>query len=202
MRHPATPSLMLELCPPWSAIMHLSFVFGFHPLPAFTLSVTKPQAAPPSWVLPQMRLFFPTPYFWGTAALTRSAPLRVRLTETWGLHPREHLWDHAAVDTQRLWLGASPPQKKFTRLCSSSISGIMVSQHASGTRLHPQLPCSSTSECDFSPGSTGAFAYCGGAHSLYQVSSQQGNHYSHVAQRLPDFTLLLGIRLSHQNTSR
>ena len=35
------------------------------------------------------------------------------------------------------------------------------SQHASGTRLHPQRPCSSISECCYSSGSTGAFAFGG-----------------------------------------
>ena len=61
----------------------------------------------------------------------------------------------------RLWLGASPPQKKFTRSCNSSISGIMANHNASGTRLHPQGPCSSTSECSCSPRSTAAFAFGG-----------------------------------------
>ena len=39
--------------------------------------------------------------------------------------PQKHSKDHAAADVQRLWLGASPPQKKFMQLCSSSISGIV-----------------------------------------------------------------------------
>ncbi|XP_078307701.1 uncharacterized protein LOC144617214 isoform X2 [Panthera onca] len=37
-------------------------------------------------------------------------------------------------------------------------------------------------------------------HSLYQMSSQQGNCLSSVAQGPPDLTLLLGIRPSYQNT--
>ena len=40
-------------------------------------------------------------------------------------HTQERLWDRAAADAQRLWLDASPPQKKFTRQCSSSTLGIM-----------------------------------------------------------------------------
>ena len=62
----ATQSLVSEFCSPGLAIAHLSFVFGFRPLPAFILSMTKPSGckeAPPSSVLSQMCLFFPTPYF-------------------------------------------------------------------------------------------------------------------------------------------
>ena len=69
-------------------------------------------------------------------------------------------------------------------------------------RLQPQRPCSSTSECGCSPRSTGAFVCCGGAHSLYQVSSQQANRLSPCGPKTPDFTLLLGIRPSHQSTAR
>ena len=47
---------------------------------------------------------------------------------------QECLGDHATADAQRLRLGASPPWKKFTRLCSSSVSGIMVSHN---THLEP-----------------------------------------------------------------
>ena len=53
-----------------------SFVFGFHPLLASTLSVTKPKAAPPSRVLSQMQLFSLTAHFQGTVAFNCSAPLQ------------------------------------------------------------------------------------------------------------------------------
>ena len=71
------------VCSPRSAIAHPSSVFSFRPLPAFSLSVTRPQAARLSQVLSQLRLFSPAPYFRRTAALTRSAPLREGLTEQW-----------------------------------------------------------------------------------------------------------------------
>ena len=47
------------VCSPRSAIAHLSSVFSFCPLPALSLSVTKPQAVPLSQVWSQMRLFSP-----------------------------------------------------------------------------------------------------------------------------------------------
>ena len=40
-------------------------------------------------------------------------------------HTQESSRDRAAADAQRLRLGASPPERKFTRSCSSSISGIL-----------------------------------------------------------------------------
>ena len=45
-------------------------------------------------------------------------------------HTQERLCDHAAADAQKLLPGASPPQKKFTRQCSSSASGIMENHNA------------------------------------------------------------------------
>ena len=65
-----------------SAVAHLSSVFSFHPLPASSLSGTRPQAVPLSRVLSQM-LFSPAPYFQRTAALTLSASLWEGLTEQW-----------------------------------------------------------------------------------------------------------------------
>ena len=58
------------------------------------------------------------------------------LTEQWpgAGRTQECLWDCAATDAQRLWPGASPPQKKFARQCSSSASGIMENHN---THLAP-----------------------------------------------------------------
>ena len=62
----------------------------------------------------------------GPAALTHSDPLGEGLSNGWVLaHPQERSCDRAAADAQRLWPGASPPQKKFMQSCSSSVSGIM-----------------------------------------------------------------------------
>ncbi|XP_053066680.1 uncharacterized protein LOC113593370 [Acinonyx jubatus] len=92
-------------------------------------------------------------------------------------HPQEHSRDCAAANAQRLRLGASPPQKKFTRACSSGVSGILENHNS---HLAPgftrQRPCPSTSECGCSPGSAGTFAR--------GESSQQGNR------------LLCGLRTS------
>ena len=46
-----------------TTIAHLSFVFGFCLLPASTLSVSKPQTAPPFQVLSQMLLPSLVPHF-------------------------------------------------------------------------------------------------------------------------------------------
>ena len=83
-----------------------------------------------------MWLFFPTPYFRGTAALIRSDPLGECLTEQWPSAGRtqERLRDRVAANDQRLWLGASLSQKKFTTSCSSTVSGIMENHN---THLAP-----------------------------------------------------------------
>ena len=64
--------------------------------------------------------------------MTRSAPLREGLTKQWPNEQwpnvgctQEHLLDPAAAGAPRLWPGASPSQKMFTRQCSSSVSGNM-----------------------------------------------------------------------------
>ena len=110
------------VCSPGSAIAHLFSVFGLSPLPAFSLSVTRPQAVPLTRVLSQMRLFSLAPYFRRAASLTHSAPLREGLTEQWLNEQwpnigctQECLLDPAAAGALRLQLGASPPQKMFSR---------------------------------------------------------------------------------------
>ena len=69
------------------------------------------------------------------------APLREGLTEQW---PNEHLpnigctqerlLDPVVAGAPRPWPGASLPQKKFARQCSSSVSGIMENHN---THLAP-----------------------------------------------------------------
>ena len=96
--------------------------------------------------------------------MTRSAPLQEGLTEQWpvaGL-TQERLRDRAVAGAPILWPGASPPQKKLTRSCSSSVSEIMVNYNMNlAPGFTPQRPHSSTSECGCSPGSIGAFAFGG-----------------------------------------
>ena len=68
--------------------------------------------------------------------MTRSAPLQEGLTEQW-LNvgsTQERLLDTAAAGAPRLRPGASTPQKKFARWCSSSVSGIMENHN---THLAP-----------------------------------------------------------------
>ena len=115
--HPHTQSLVSNLCSSRSAVVHLSFVFGFHPLPAFTQSLTKSQAAPPSRVLSQMQLPSPAPPLLRDCSFDPFCPSVEGLTEQWpnAGHTQECSRDRAASDAQRLRPGASPPQKKFER---------------------------------------------------------------------------------------
>ena len=120
-------SALYPVCSPRTAIAHPSFVFSSRPLPAFSLSETRPQAVPLSRVLSRMRLFSPTPHFRQTVALTRSTPLWEGLTEQWPNEQwpneqwpnvgctQERLLEPAAAGASRLRPGASLPQKKFTR---------------------------------------------------------------------------------------
>ncbi|VFV35082.1 Hypothetical predicted protein [Lynx pardinus] len=170
------------VCSPGSAVTHQSSIFRSHPLPAFPLSVTRPQAVPLSQVLSQMRLFSLAPYFRRTAVLTPFAPLQEGLTEQWlneqwpnvG-YTHEHLLDPAVAGALRLWPGASPLQKQFARQCSSSISGIMENHNrhlAPGFTLNDLAP---------TPVNVAAFRGLlgpGGFNSLYQMSFQQWNRCS------------------------
>uniref|UniRef100_A0ABI7ZSU9 RBR-type E3 ubiquitin transferase n=1 Tax=Felis catus TaxID=9685 RepID=A0ABI7ZSU9_FELCA len=181
----ASPSY--PVCSPRSAIAHPSSVFSSRPLPAFSLSATRPQAVPLSRVLSQMRLFSPAPYSRRTAALTRSAPLRERLTEHWSNEQRPNVrctqelpLDPAASVAPRLWPEASLPQKKFARRCSSSVSGIVGNHNAylaPGFTLEDLVPA---------PANVAAFWGLlgpGGLNSLYQMSFQQWDRFSPCGPR-------------------
>ena len=115
--------------------------------------------------------------------MTRSDPLGEGLTEQWpgARSPQECSWDCAAADVPRLRPGASPPQKKFARQCSSGISGIMENHNA---RLS-----SGFTHKDPVPAPANVIVLWGllglGGHSLHQRSSQQGNRLSHVARGPP-----------------
>ena len=117
-------------------------------------------------------------------------------------HTQECSLDRAASDARRLWLDASPPQKKFTRSCSSSISGIMVNLN-----MH-LAPGFTPSDLVLAPVNVVVLPDplaplpLGESHSVYQVSSSRGTVSPCVAQRPLDFTLLLGICPSHQSTTR
>nr|XP_060508905.1 uncharacterized protein LOC132691542 [Panthera onca] len=177
------------VCSPGSAIARRSSVFSSCPLPAFSLSMIRPQAVPLSQVLSQMRLFSPAPYFRRTAALTRSASLQEGLTEQWPNEQwpnvgctQEHPLDPAAASVPRLWPRASPPPKKIARQCSISVSGIMENCN---THLTPGFTLN-----DLAPGPVNVAAFRGllgpgGFNSLYQMSFQRWNRFSRVAQEPP-----------------
>ena len=133
------------VCSPASAMAHQYSVFSSPPLPAFPLSVTRPQAVPLSQVLSQMWLFSPAPYFRRSVDLIHSAPQWEGLTEQWpNVSCTEvHLLDPVVAGAPRLWPGASLLQKKITRQCSISVSGIMENHHthlAPGFTLHDLAP--------------------------------------------------------------
>ena len=129
-----------------------------------------------------MRLFSLAPYFQRTSVLTQSSPLREGLTEQWpgAGCTQEHLRVHTAADDQRLWPGASLPQKKFTRLCSSSISGILENHN---THMAPGF---TFNELVASPASVAALWGLrgpGGLNSLHQMAFQQWNRFSPCGPR-------------------
>ena len=115
--------------------------------------------------------------------MTRSDPLREGLTEQWpdAGCTQERLRNCAAADAQRRHLGASPPQKKFTRSCSSSVSGTVENHN---THLAPGFilnilvltPANVVLRGPLTPLTVGC-------HSLYQMSSQQWNHHSLCGRR-------------------
>ena len=114
--------------------------------------------------------------------MARSVPLQEGLTKQWlgAGCTQERSWDCAAADAQRLQLGASPPQKKFTRSCSSSVSGIMENHNthlAPGFTLKDLVPA---------PANVAAFRGLlgpGGFNGLCQVSFQQWNRFSPCGPR-------------------
>ena len=79
---------------------------------------------------------FPSPPLLRDCGFDPLRPSAEGLTKQWlgASHTQERLQDCAVADAQRLWPGASLPQKKFTRQCSSSASGIMENHN---THLAP-----------------------------------------------------------------
>ena len=135
---PATQCLVLELCSPGSAILHPAFVSGFRPVPAFSLSVTKPsgcQAVPPSGVLSDAAVF-PDPLLLRDCSFDLFCPSAGGSHRAMaGCRPHPGIFrDLADASVQRLQLGASLPQKNFLQSCSSSVLGIMENHN---TRLAP-----------------------------------------------------------------
>ena len=167
--------------------------FQLSSTPAFSLSVTRPQAVPLSQVLSQMWLFSPAPYFRRTAALTHSAPLWEGLTEQWPNEQgpnvgctQECPLDPAVAHAQRLWPGASPPPKKIARQCSLSISGTMENCN---THLAPGFTFNNLAPA---PANVAAFRGLlgpGGFNSLYQMFFRQRKCFSPCGLRTSQIPL-------------
>ena len=134
-RHPATQSLASELCSCKLTIKHPSFVSSFcstlpllcHPRPSCQAAR---QHLPPKfyirWGCVSKPLTSEGPVLWSTPTLWG------RVSSNYGQVPactQERLHDHVVTDAQRLWLGASMPQKNFIWSCSTSVSGMMVNHN-------------------------------------------------------------------------
>ena len=148
--------------------------------------MTKSQAVPLSSFISDVAVFLGPLLLrdWGFAP---SAPLWEGLTKQWPNEQwpnvgctQECLLDPAAAGAPRLQPGASPPQKKFARQCSSSISGIMENHTtylAPGFTLNNLIPAPTNVAVFW--GLLGP----GGFNSLHPMSFQQGTHFSSCGPR-------------------
>ena len=172
-----------ELCSLGSTSAHQSFVFGFWSHPHFY--PVRDQALGSTSLLSFISdvAVFPDPLFLRDCGFDRFC------SSAGGSHralpgadcTQERSQDRAAANAQRLLLGAIPPQKKFTQSCSSSFSAIMENHNthlAPGFILKDLVP--TPANVVVLQGPLGPLP---GAvsHSLYQMSSHQGNCLSHVA---------------------
>ena len=195
----APPSHLV--CSPGSAVAHLSCVLSSRPLPAFSLSLTRPRAAPLSRVLAQMWLFSPAPYYRRTAALTRSTPcgrvspsngrmsaaprnarwtLQLPVPRDCGQVPacsRKSLRDSVAAAPQGLW-------KITTHIWHQASPSTTLPQHQRmwlpSRVCWDQVASTVSTECP----------------------SSSGTAFPVWPENLPDPTLFLGIRPFHQSTAR
>ena len=151
---------------------------------------------------------FPGPVLLKDRGFGPFRPLRESLTQQWPNEQwpsvgrtQECLLDPASAGALRLRPGASPPQKKFARWCSRCFSGMMETHN---THLAPGFTlnegaCSSPSECGRFLGSAGTR---GLQPSPANVLPAVEPLFPVWPENLPDPTLLLGIRPSHQSTAR
>ena len=121
------------------------------------------------------------------------------------LGPVWTLWGRGeSLGEQRLSAGLT--QKMFVWWHSSRGSEIMANHN---TQLAPGFAalwrlCPNTSKCGCSPGSTGTTA-CGETYGLYQMHSEQENHFSPYGTRTPsdpDACSWGFALLPYQNTAR
>ena len=107
------------------------------------------------------------------------------------------------IDAQKLQVGASPPQRKFMQLCSSSVSGIMVNHNthlASGFSLNILVPAPTSVVVLQCP--LGSLPV-GWLHGVYKCHPSRGTASPFVAIKpLGPCSLLLGIHPSHQRSTR
>ena len=140
-------------------------------------------------------------------ALTRSAPLWEGLTKQWpneqwpnvGCTQKRLLDSAAAAGAPRLWPGASPLKKSLRDSVAAAFQGLWEITTHVWHQVSPLRPCSSTSECGCLLGSAGTRWL---QQSLPNVLPAVEPLFPVWPENLPDPILFLGIRLSHQSTTR
>ena len=105
---------------------------------------------------------------------------------------QERFLDPAAAGAPRLQPGASPSQRKFTRQCSSSVSGIMENHN---TRLAPGFTLNDLVPAPANVAILWGLLGPGGFNSLYQMPFQQWNRFSWCGPR-PSRTPLCSWRFT------
>ncbi|VFV36861.1 Hypothetical predicted protein, partial [Lynx pardinus] len=93
---------------------------------------------------------------------------------------QERPLDPAVAGAPRLRPGASLSPKKFTRQCSSSISGIMENHN---THLAPGFTLNDLAPAPVNVATFKGLLGPGGCNNLYQVSFQQWNRFSPCGPR-------------------
>ena len=129
---------------------------------------------------------FPDPLLLRDYGFDPFRPSAEGLTKQWlcASRTQERLQVRAVADVQRLWPGASLPQKKFARQCSSSVSGIMENHNthlAPGFTLNDLVPAPANVVVLLGP--LGPCLW--GPTQLLPVSSQQGNCLSPCGLKNP-----------------
>ena len=121
--------------------------------------------------------------------MTHFTPLQEGLTEQWPNEQwlnvsctQECLLDPDVVSAPRLRPGASLPPKKIARQCSISVSGTMENCN---THLAPGFTLNNVAPAPENVAAFWSLLGPGGFNSLYQMSSQQWNRFSHVAREPP-----------------
>ncbi|XP_053073804.1 dipeptidyl aminopeptidase-like protein 6 isoform X2 [Acinonyx jubatus] len=193
------------VCSPGSAIAHPSSVFSSRPLPSPSLSVTRPQAVPRSRVLSQMRLFPQAPYFRRNSALTRSAPLREGLTNgrrsngQMSAAPRKARWTLLLPVPRDRGQVPARPRKRSRDSVAAAFQGLWkIATHV----WHQASPLTILPQHQRMWPPSGVCWDQVASQPLPNILPAVEPLFPVWPKNLPDPTLFLGIRPSHQSTAR